>query len=166
MLLPIIMLSVTANIYLVLTKIVGIGSFPSLTIAILLFFGWWKFNQYSNTKGLFKSNLLVYFKARKTGMSEHDSRMMMLKTRYPGRIKGLFDNHELTVAFTDILHFSESTSRSFKEPGAKVKGMVYAIFCSENGIPPTSNLRTKFAKQIEQAYREISRRTELHSEFR
>lgn len=110
-------------------------------LSIILFILWGRFNMSQSTIGLFRSNLKMYFSALKQGMSKDEAINKMIRTR-------MIDETEIMMVFNS----TELQMIFFDEPDADVKKLVFAIFCAENGIPPTKTLVEQYARNLEDVY--------------
>ncbi len=120
-----------------------------IIVAVILF---WIFNYSQSTTGIFKSNLDVFFRAIRSGVSISDAEMKMILRRYPKENRSDWWNSSQSKV-NDI--YKESPD--FQEPGASTKKFVYAIFCNEKGTPPTERLKKKYIWEIELIYKKMER---------
>ncbi len=133
-----IMIAVSGLVGLVASSYTGpIGG---IAIAVLIFVGWFKFNQQQGTTGLFKSNLDSYFRFRRDGLSVDQALETMVLSRYPSE-----EQMQIQVRAELSNLAPEMTEEE------KVINAVFAVFCVEQCDPPV-NLRLEYLDQIRAHY--------------
>ncbi len=130
-------------VFVVLLPMIGLWLAGILSLVLLVL--WYRFNISQGTVGLFRSNLRAYFSGRQAGKSKEETIDLMLSTRGTDRAKKMMALHSPNLQLID-----------FKEPDADVKRLVFAIFCAENGLPPSERLTEKFVSSLEEEYVRLS----------
>ncbi len=118
-----------------------LGTAAGVIVGIIVFAGWYPFHRRGGTTGLFRANLRAYFAARRSGRSVDESLQRMVANRY----QSSKERRALALAALSQIPPTESDDQ-------KVREAVFMIFCLEQGVPPTSEKRKKYRRQIAEVY--------------
>jgi len=140
-----LMLFITIIIFFVLKLLFGF--IVSMVLSLIFLVGWGLFNIMSGTKGLFKSNMRMYFSLRARGFNREDAIEGVINSRYPDsvylRINTLNSFRELCGSALDV---SEEEY---------LKLLVYLIFCNEAFTPSSEQEKRKITDQIDKIYNSL-----------
>lgn len=154
----IVMLIITVAAFFVLK--IFFSTAISIILAVAFLICWYILNRYSSSTGLIKANLKSYFISRKRGLSVEKALKNMVRARYPVSKK----NQELIMSTHERV---EGITRE-RNDRDRVRGLVYLIYCHENGDPPINDSYKinldKVLGKIDKIYDSMCRRYDISND--
>ena len=133
-----VMLIITVAAFFVLKMFFSTA--VSIILAVAFLICWYILNYYSSSTGLIKANLKSYFISRERGLPAEEALKNMAHARYPVSKK----NQALVISMYERI-IKDTNERD------RVRGLVYLIYCHENGDPPI-NYSYKVLGKIDKIY--------------